>query len=70
MEKFASQIDSAVKNKLDSYVKESGRKKQDVVNEALKQYLDRVAVRPVFLEAADRVLSNPNVRELVRRLSK
>ncbi len=70
MEKFASQIDSAVKNKLDSYVKESGRKKQDVVNEALKQYLDRVAVRPVFLEATDRVLSNPNVRELVRRLSK
>ena len=70
MEKFATQIDANVKKKLDSYVKKSGRKKQDVVSEALEQYLDRIAIRPAFREAADRVLSNPNVRELMRKLSK
>jgi len=70
MEKFTTQIDTDVKNKLDSYLKESGRKKQDVVNEALKLYLDRVAARPAFREATGRVLSNPNVRDLMRRFSK
>ncbi len=66
--KFSSKIDESTLKKLRSYAKQNNRNISDVLSEAVSDHLDRVSVRPVFRNAADRVLQDNN--ELLKRLAK
>ena len=66
--KFASQIDEDVLAELKTYAQESQRSISGVLNEAVKEYLDRARVRPAFRDAVDQVFDENE--ELLRRLAK
>lgn len=66
--KFATQIDETVLKNLKSYVKETDRSISKVVTEAVREYLQRVQLRPAFQNAMDEVLEDH--AELLKRLAK
>lgn len=66
--KFATQIDEEVLKDLKSFAAETDRSISKVVNEAVKQYIERAQIRPAFTSAMDEVL-NDNA-ELLKRLAK
>lgn len=66
--KFATQIDESVLKDLKAYVKRSERSISKVVSEAVREYLQRVEVRPAFQSAMDEVLEDH--AELLKRLAK
>lgn len=66
--KFSSKIEEAVLKELRVYASESQRNVSGVLTDAVREYLQRVCVRPVFKSAADEVLRENE--ELLRRLAK
>ena len=68
MEKFSSQMDSELLEKLREYCASSGRKISDVLTEALENHLSMVLVRPVFRNAVEKVLDED--ADLLKRLAK
>ena len=66
--KFATQIDEKVLEDLKTFAKESDRSISKVVNEAVKEYLQRAQVRPAFTSAMDEVLEDHS--DLLKRLAK
>lgn len=66
--KFATQIDEDVLKDLKAYVKRSDRSISKVVSEAVREYLQRIEVRPAFQSAMDEVLEDH--AELLKRLAK
>ena len=66
--KFATQIDEKVLNDLKLYAKENDKSISKIVNEAVAEYLQKVKVRPAFMEAMEEVLEEN--KELLERLAK
>lgn len=66
--KFATQIDEKVLKDLKSFAKQTDRSISKVVNEAVKEYIERAKVRPAFTSAMDEVLNDH--AELLKRLAK
>ncbi|MCB0377852.1 MAG: hypothetical protein KDD33_05105 [Bdellovibrionales bacterium] len=66
--KFATQIDEKVLKDLKTFAKKTDRSISKVVNEAVKEYIQKAQVRPAFTSAMDEVLQEH--AELLRRLAK
>lgn len=66
--KFATQIDEAVLRDLKAFAEKTDRSISRVVNEAVKEYISRAQIRPVFRTAMDEVLDEHS--ELLSRLAK
>jgi len=67
-QKFSTKINKKVLANLRKYSKTSERKISMIVSEAVAEYLDRVALRPVFLDAANEVIKEHE--SLLRELAK
>ena len=68
MVKFSSQMDPAIFENLRDYAKREDRKLGNVLSDAVRMYLERARVRPVFDDAATQVLNDND--ELLRRLAR
>ena len=68
MRKFGAQMDAAVLERLRAHAARSGVTMGAVLSEAVREYLDRLEVRPAFTEAAERVMDEH--AELLARLAK
>lgn len=68
MKKFATQVDEDVLEELRRYVKASDRSISGVVTDAIRDYINRLEVRPAFRDSMDEVLSEHS--ELLKRLAK
>lgn len=68
LEKFSSQMDSALLRQLRDYTRNSNHRMSDVLNAAVEEYLQRIAIRPSFRKAAEDVLNENS--ELLDRLAK
>ena len=68
MVKFSSKLDEAALEALRAYAHESGRPIASLLTEAVKQYLERVRVRPAFRSAVDEVLEEHD--DLLARLAR
>lgn len=66
--KFSTLVDEKVLSQLKQYSEESGKSISHVVNEAVSEYLQRTRVRPAFLKAMEKVLTEHE--DLFRRLAK
>lgn len=66
--KFSTLVDEAVLSGLKQYAQDSGKSISWLVNEAVKEYLERSRVRPAFLDSMNRVLEKH--ADLMRRLAK
>ncbi len=67
-EKFASQLDGELLKSLRQHAEASGRSISTLLDEAVREYLERVRVRPAFRAAMDEVLDEHD--ELLRRLAR
>lgn len=67
-EKFASQMDRELLRSLRQHAEASGRSISTLLDEAVREYLQRVHVRPAFRSAMDEVLGEHD--ELLRRLAR
>jgi predicted transcriptional regulator len=67
-EKFASQLDGDLLRSLREHAEASGRSISSVLDDAIRQYLERVHVRPAFRSALDEVLHDHD--ELLERLAR
>lgn len=68
MVKFASQIDEAALNELRALAEQTDKSISRLLTEAVTDYLKRARVRPEFVKATERVLSDNS--ELLKRLAK
>ncbi len=68
MVKFASQIEAETLKQLKAHVEDADRSISSVLNQAVKEYLERSHIRPAFVEATERVMKRHG--ELLRRLAK
>ena len=66
--KFSSKMDEKVLEQLRAYAAESERNISAILSEAVGEYLARIRVRPVFIEAASQVIDENE--ELLERLAK
>ena len=66
--KFATQVDEKVLKELRKYATEADRSISVVVTEAIAEYLQKVRVRPTFMNAAKEVMTTN--RELLKKLAK
>ena len=66
--KFATQLDEAVLERLRQFAREEDRSISRIVNDAVSEYLDRAAVRPVVRRAIDDVIDEN--AELLHRLAR
>jgi predicted transcriptional regulator len=67
-EKFASQMDPELLQSLRQHAEASGRSISTLLDEAVREYLERVHVRPAFRSAMDEVLDEHD--ELLQRLAR
>jgi predicted transcriptional regulator len=67
-EKFASQMDPELLQALRQHADASGRSISTLLDEAVREYLERVRVRPAFRSAMDEVLAEHD--ELLQRLAR
>lgn len=67
-EKFASQMDRELLQSLRQHAEASGRSISTLLDEAVREYLERVHVRPAFRSAMDEVLDEHD--ELLQRLAR
>lgn len=67
-EKFASQMDGELLQSLRQHAEASGRSISILLDEAVREYLERVRVRPAFRAAMDEVLDEHD--ELLQRLAR
>ncbi|MEY4580591.1 MAG: hypothetical protein RL701_5294, partial [Pseudomonadota bacterium] len=67
-EKFASQMDRELLQSLRQHAEASGRSISTLLDEAVREYLERVHVRPAFRSAMDEVLEKHD--ELLERLAR
>lgn len=67
-EKFASQMDRELLQSLRQHAEASGRSISTLLDEAVREYLERVHVRPAFRSAMDEVLAEHD--ELLARLAR
>jgi predicted transcriptional regulator len=67
-EKFASQMDRELLRSLREYADASGRSISALLDDAVREYLERVHVRPAFRSAMDEVLQDHD--ELLQRLAR
>ena len=66
--KFATQLEEEVIEELKSYSKQTSKSISGVVNEAVREYLQKARVRPAFQNAMEEVLKDNS--ELLKRLAK
>ena len=66
--KFATQIDEKVLKDLKAHASTSGISISKIITEAVRDYINKVKVRPAFKSAMDDVI-NEN-EELLKRLAK
>jgi vacuolar-type H+-ATPase subunit H len=67
-EKFASQMDAELLQSLRAHADASGRSISSLLDDAVREYLERVRVRPAFRAAMDEVLEDHD--ELLERLAR
>jgi hypothetical protein len=67
-EKFASQMDGELLQSLRAHAEASGRSISALLDEAVRDYLERAQVRPAFRSAMDEVLEEHD--ELLQRLAR
>lgn len=67
-EKFASQLDADLLRSLREHAESSGRSISALLDDAVREYLERVRVRPAFRSAMDEVLADHD--ELLERLAR
>jgi vacuolar-type H+-ATPase subunit H len=67
-EKFASQMDRELLQSLRQHAEASGRSISTLLDESVREYLERVHVRPAFRSAMDEVLEKHD--ELLERLAR
>jgi predicted transcriptional regulator len=67
-EKFASQLDRELLRSLREHAEASGRSISALLDDAVREYLERAQVRPAFRSAMDEVLEEHD--ELLRRLAR
>ncbi|HET8936040.1 MAG TPA: ribbon-helix-helix protein, CopG family [Polyangiales bacterium] len=67
-EKFASQMDGELLRSLREHAESSGRSISALLDEAVREYLERIQVRPAFRSAMDEVLAEHD--ELLARLAR
>jgi hypothetical protein len=67
-EKFASQMDRALLQSLREHAEASGRSISALLNDAVREYLDRSNVRPAFRSAMDEVVEDH--ADLLQRLAR
>ncbi len=68
MVKFGSKMDAQVLAELREHAREHGHTLSSVLTTAVREYLQRVRVRPAFRSAADEVLEEHS--ELLERLAR
>lgn len=68
MVKFGSKIDADVLKQLRNYAKSEHKPISVVLTSAVREYLERVAVRPAFRRSSEKVMDT--YMELFDRLSK
>jgi predicted DNA-binding protein len=68
VEKFASQMNAELLQSLRAHAEASGRSISYLLDEAVREYLERVRVRPAFRAAMDEVLEDHD--ELLERLAR
>ena len=68
MVKFASQIDAAALKELRALAAETDKSISKLLTEAVSEYLKRASVRPEFMKATERILSENS--DLLKRLAK
>jgi predicted transcriptional regulator len=67
-EKFASQLDGELLKSLREHAEASGSSISSLLDNAVREYLERVHVRPAFRSAMDEVLEEHG--ELLERLAR
>lgn len=67
-EKFASQLDAELLRALREHAEASGRSISALLDEAVREYLERAEVRPAFRAAMEEVLEEHD--ELLQRLAR
>ena len=67
-EKFASQLDADLLKSLREHADASGRSISSLLDDAVREYLERARVRPAFRSAMDEVLQEHD--ELLERLAR
>jgi len=67
-EKFASQLDRELLRALREHAEASGRSISALLDDAVREYLERAQVRPAFRSAMDEVLEEHD--ELLQRLAR
>ena len=67
-EKFASQLDGELLRALREHADASGRSISALLDDAVREYLERTQVRPAFRAAMDEVLEDHD--ELLERLAR
>lgn len=67
-EKFASQMDGELLRSLREHADASGRSISALLDDAVREYLERARVRPAFRSAMDEVLKDHD--ELLKRLAR
>lgn len=67
-EKFASQLDGELLQSLREHADATGRSISALLDDAVREYLERAHVRPAFRSAMDEVLEDHD--ELLKRLAR
>ncbi len=67
-EKFASQLDGELLRSLREHAEATGRSISALLDDAVREYLERAHVRPTFRSAMDEVLEDHD--ELLKRLAR
>lgn len=67
-EKFASQLDGELLQSLREHAAATGRSISALLDDAVREYLERTHVRPAFRSAMDEVLEDHD--ELLKRLAR
>lgn len=66
--KFATQIDESTLKSLKAYARTSERSISKIVDEAVREYLQKTQVRPAFRQSMEQVIDENE--DLLRRLAK
>jgi hypothetical protein len=67
-EKFASQLDGELLRSLREHAETTGRSISALLDDAVREYLERAHIRPAFRSAMDEVLEDHD--ELLKRLAR
>ena len=68
MQKFGAQMEAEVLARLREHAARSGVTMSAVLTDAVREYLDRLELRPAFVEAAEEVMDEHD--ELLARLAR